>query len=167
MKNKIIWVGLVLFLLGIGFAGSSLFFKSTKIAPEVMFTTITGKNISLKALQGKPVIVTFWATDCLSCMKEIPHLIALYQQFHQQGLEIIAVAMAYNPPNLVVNVAKTRQMPYHVALDLRSKLAKAFGDVNLIPRTFLISPNGQIVLDQLGMFDLKRIKKYVENYFSG
>ena len=166
MKNKKIGASLVLILLVLGFAGS-LFLKPTKIAPEVMFKTITGKQIPLKTLLGKPVIVTFWATDCLSCMKEIPHLIALYQQFHQQGLEIIAVAMAYNPPNLVVDMAKARQIPYHVALDLRSRLAKAFGGVSLIPHTFLISPDGRIVFDQLGLFDLEKIKKHVTNYFSG
>ena len=166
MRNKLIWTGLVLLLLVMGFGGS-LFLKPTKIAPDVTFKTITGKQIPLKALKGKPVIVTFWATDCRSCIKEIPHLIALYQQFHQQGLEIIAVTMAYNPPNLVVDMAEARQIPYHVALDLRSRLAKAFGGVSLIPHTFLISPDGRIALNQLGLFDLEKIKKQIENYFTG
>ena len=46
----------------------------TSKAPDVTFTTITGKKIALKELRGKPVIVTFWATDCPACLKEIPAL---------------------------------------------------------------------------------------------
>ncbi len=148
---------------------SSQFFKPViiKYTPEVLFKTITGKHINLKTLLGKPVLVTFWATNCPSCIQEIPHLISLYQQFHPQGLEIFAVTMAYNPPNLVVEMAKAKQIPYHVVLDLRSDLAKAFGDVTLIPQTFLISPDGKIALNQLGLFDMESMKKLIKNYLPG
>jgi len=72
--------------------------RMTGAAPEVTFTTITGKQVALREWRGKPAIVTFWATDCPTCMLEIPHLIDLYRQFHPQGLEMVAVAMAYDPP---------------------------------------------------------------------
>jgi peroxiredoxin len=116
---------------------------STK-APDATFTTITGKKIALKDLRGKPVIVTFWATDCPGCIKEIPDLIDFYTQYHKQGLEIIAVAMYYDPPNHVITLTEDLQLPYHVALDLNAEHAHTFGDVQLIPSTFLISPDGLI-----------------------
>jgi len=56
-----------------------------------------------------------------------------------QGLEIIAVAMYYDPPNHVITLAEDLQLPYHVALDLKAEHAHTFGDVQLIPSTFLIS----------------------------
>jgi peroxiredoxin len=168
MKIRIIWTGLILSLLVIGFVSSQHLKPVKKTnAPEIIFTTITDKKIDLKTLKGKPILVTFWATNCPSCIQEIPHLIGLYQQFHQQGLEIIAVTMAYNPPNLVVEMAKAKQIPYHVVLDLRSDIAKAFGDVTLIPQTFLISPDGKIALTQLGLFDIEAMKKRIENYLPG
>jgi peroxiredoxin len=124
-----------------------------KSAPEETFTTIAGKKIALQDWRGKPVIVTFWATDCPSCMKEITHLIDLYRQFHQDGLEMIAVAMAYDPPNHVVEMTRARQLPYHVALDLNSAHALAFGGVKFTPTTFLISPEGKIADQAVGIFD--------------
>jgi len=165
VNNKILWSGLVLLVI----TGLSCFqfLKSTVKAPDVTFKTLTGKQIPLKALKGKPVLVTFWATNCPSCLQEIPLLIHLYQKYHPHGLEIIAVTMADNPPNLVVEMAKARQIPYHIALDIRSDLAKAFNDVNLIPHTFLISPDGTIALNQLGLFDIEIIKRRVEHYLSG
>jgi peroxiredoxin len=140
---------------------------STNAVPETTFSTITGKKITLRELRGKPVIVTFWATDCASCMKEIPQLIALYQQYHQQGLEIIAVAMAYDPPNHVLDMAKAQQLPYHVTLDMQAENAHVFGDVSLTPTTFLIAPDGTIVLQKTGLFDLINMKTQLSNFIKG
>jgi peroxiredoxin len=122
-------------------------------APDVTFSTITGQKIALKELRGKPVIVTFWATDCPSCVEEIPDLINLYKQFHYSGLEIIAVAMQYNPPNHVIDMTKDRQLPYKVALDLSSEVAEAFGGVMFTPSTFLIAADGTIIDKHIGIFN--------------
>ncbi len=132
-----------------------------KTAPDVIFKTITGKQISLGSLKGKPVIVTFWATDCPSCVKEIPLFIDLHKRFHQQGLKIIAVAMTYNPPNLVVEMAKKHHIPYEIILDPQSRIAKAFGNTGIIPQTFLISKYGHIIFEQLGLFDIKKITELI------
>ena len=136
-------------------------------APDVTFTTITGKKIALRELRGKPVIVTFWATDCPACVKEIPDLIDLYTQYHKQGLEIIAVAMYYDPPNHVVSMTEDRQLPYDVALDLKAEHAHAFGEVLLIPSTFLISPGGLIDLKITGAFDQAEMKTRIETLTKG
>ena len=136
-------------------------------APDVTFTTITGKKIALKELRDKPVIVTFWATDCPGCIKETPDLIDLYTQYHKQGLEIIAVAMYYDPPNHVITLTEDLHLPYNVALDLQAEHAHAFGDVQLTPSTFLIDPDGLIALKITGAFDLAEMKTRVETFTKG
>ena len=136
-------------------------------APDVIFTTISGKHINLKAQQGKPVIVTFWATDCPACIKEIPHLIALYNNYHNRGLEIIAVAMYYDPPNHVVSMTKAKQLPYDIALDFLGEHARAFGQVRLTPTTFLIAPDGSVTLNKTGAFDIHDMKNRIENMLKG
>jgi peroxiredoxin len=141
--------------------------KSLVVAPHVTFTTITGKKIELVKLQSKPVIVTFWATDCAACIKEIPLLIELYQQFHPQGLEMIAVSMYYDLPNHVVAMSKARQLPYHVALDLKAEHANAFGRIKLTPTTFLISPDGNIIMQKTGLIDISDMKLRIENLLKG
>ncbi len=159
--NVIVLIGIVLIAIGYWETHQPI------AAPDVTFTTITGKNIELLNLQGQPVIVTFWATDCASCIKEIPHLIELYNQFHPKGLEIIAVAMYYDPPNHVVNMAKAKQLPYHVALDLKAEHAFTFGQVELTPSTFLISPTGHIVMKKIGEFDMPQIKHQLTTLIKG
>lgn len=143
------------------------FTQATHEAPDISFTTITGKKITLKDLRGKSVLVTFWATDCPGCIKEIPHLIDLYKQYHDQGLEVIAVSMYYDPPSHVVDMTKALQLPYHVVLDLKAEHAHAFGDVQLTPSTFLIAPNGTIALHKTGAFDLVGMKTQIEQLLKG
>ena len=134
-------------------------------APETTFSMITGKKIALHELRGKPVIVTFWATDCASCIKEIPHFIELYQRYHGKGLEIIAVAMSYDPPNHVLEMSRALQLPYDVALDMQAENAQAFGNVMVTPTTFLIAPDGSIVLQKTGLLDLTEIKTQLSTFF--
>jgi len=143
------------------------FNKAASPAPDVTFTTITGKKIALKELRGKPVIVTFWATDCPGCIKEIPYLVDLYTHYHKQGLEIIAVAMYYDPPNHVVTLTEDLQLPYNVALDLNAEIAHAFGDVHLTPSTFLVGPDGLIALKKTGAFDPAEMKNQIETLTKG
>ncbi|MEQ1635144.1 MAG: TlpA disulfide reductase family protein [Methylococcales bacterium] len=136
-----------------------------EIAPVVMFTTITGEQLTLTELRGKPVLVTFWATDCAICVKEIPHLIDLYRRYHARGLEIIAVAMYYDLPSHVVEMTQQKQIPYRVALDLKADHARAFGNVQLTPSTFLIGSNGLIIKKFIGAFNLPDLQNRIEHSF--
>lgn len=162
MKIKYRQFGLLLLLLILMGCG-----KTITSAPDVTFTTLTGQKIALKDLRGKPVVVTFWATDCPSCIKEIPDLIDLYTQYHESGLEMIAVAMYYDPPNHVVDMTKAKQLPYNVALDLNSAFAQAFGGVMFTPSTFLIAPDGSVVKKEIGLFNPAKMKTNIESLLKG
>lgn len=136
--------------------------QTVRTAPDVRFKTIKGETIRLAELRGKPTLVTFWATDCPGCIEEMPHLIDLHQQYSQTGLSIIAVAMHYDPPNHVLAMAESKQLPYSIALDPTSELAQAFGDVQLTPTTFLIDRTGNIVMQKVGVFDLSDMQHRIE-----
>jgi thiol-disulfide isomerase/thioredoxin len=136
-------------------------------APDSSFTTITGKQIALKAWHGKPVLVTFWATSCQKCIAEMPDLIALYQQFHPQGLEIIAIAMAYDMPNKVVAMSKDKQLPYDVIFDVNSVHTKAFSPIWGTPTTLLISPDGMISKRYAGAFKLSDMQTHIQHLLTG
>lgn len=138
--------------------------RSEKYAftPNTTFTTITGKHLTLKDLQGKPVLITFWATSCGSCIREIPHLIALYHKFHQQGLEIIAVAMVYDPPDRVVAMTKELNLPYPIVLDITGEHGREFGRIWGTPTTLLIDPKGAVAKSVVGMFDPAAMQNRIE-----
>ena len=130
-------------------------------APDIEFTTVDGKKIDLKTLKGKPVLVTFWATSCPGCIKEMPHLIELYHELHNKGLEIIGVAMPYDRPDHVLEMRKRKNIPYPIALDIKGEAVRAFGHVRLTPSSFLINPEGVIVRHKIGEMDMKQIHNMI------
>jgi len=130
-----------------------------KHSPDITLTTIKGEKLQLASYQGRPVLVTFWATTCPGCIKEMPHLIELYEELHPRGLEMISITMDYDPPNQVLAMSKARDIPYHVALDIQAQAARAFGDVRLTPTSFLIAPDGLIVYQKTGEMDIARVRQ--------
>lgn len=132
-------------------------------APDVSLKTITGKTVQLSALRGRPVVVNFWATTCPGCIKEMPHLVDLYNKYSEQGLEVIGVAMSYDPPSQVLELSQARKIPYTIALDLDGAAARAFDNVRLTPTSFIINPDGKIVQQKIGELDFPRVEKLIES----
>ena len=130
-----------------------------KTAPDIGLMTLDGKELQLASLHGRPVLITFWATTCNSCVSEIPHLIELYDELAPQGLEIIGIAMNYDPPNRVLALRKARNIPYPVALDIQADAARAFGNVRLTPTSFLIAPDGRITHQRSGKMNMAALRK--------
>ena len=161
MKKQILPVVVAAILATMAIA--TLFFNQKKLSsvPELSLNIIDGRKIELQALKGKPLLVTFWATTCSTCIKEIPHLIKLYNDLGNDVFEIIAIAMPYDPPNLVVSLSKRENLPYPVALDIQGEAVKAFGNVQVTPTSFLIDSQGNIVEEQAGEIDIKELKQKV------
>jgi thiol-disulfide isomerase/thioredoxin len=136
-------------------------------APDAVFTTLQGERIALRELRGKAVLVTFWASDCASCLKEIPHLIELHQDYAGRGLRIIGVAMAYDMPSRVVDLTAKRQLPYAVVFDLAGRHARDFGGVDAVPASFLISPEGGTIFRGLGPIDLAIVRTHLDRMLTG
>lgn len=135
---------------------------SKQSAPEVSITDLKGNKVSLAELKGKVVMINFWATSCATCVAEMPDMVKTYNQFHARGLELMAVAMSYDPPNYVVNFTETRKLPFPVALDFDGKLAQAFGDVKLTPTTFVIDKQGNIIKKYVGAPDFPQLHHLLE-----
>jgi peroxiredoxin len=125
-------------------------------APDLKVNVFnSSQTIDLKALHGRPVLVTFWATSCSGCIKEMPHLIELYKELAPKGLEIIGIAMSYDRPDHILEMQKRKQIPYPIVYDGVNEASQAFGGIRLTPTTFLINPKGQIVKQKLGEMDMK------------
>ena len=142
------------------FAALSLFKKET--APSVSFRTLTGEQIAMESLRGKVVMVNFWATSCATCVQEMPEMVDTYKKYSDRGLEFIAVAMSYDPPNYVLNFSESRQLPFKVALDIDGQAAKSFGDVKLTPTTFVIGKDGTILKRYVGIPEFAAMHQLLE-----
>ncbi|MDI1362847.1 TlpA disulfide reductase family protein [Methylotenera sp.] len=155
LLNKSLIAAVILILLG---SWAALTHNRSN-APEVTFTTIEGKKISMVDLKGKVVLVNFWATDCLACVTEMPALVATYQQYQQKGFEIIAVAMPYDPPAQVLNYATQKKLPFPVMHDGLAEITEKFGNVDLTPTTFIFDKQGKQLQRTIGALDFVKLNQ--------
>lgn len=132
-------------------------------APAITLQLIDGNKIELNKFKGRPVLVTFWATSCPGCIKEMPHLVELYKELNKKGLQIIGIAMPYDRPDHVMEMAKRKNIPYPIALDIKGEAVRAFGNVSITPSSFLINPEGQIIMHKLGEMNMQKLHKLIEN----
>ncbi len=131
-------------------------------APASTFVLLDGSKKTTDDLKGKVTLVNFWATSCVTCVAEMPKVIATYDKYKAQGYDTLAVAMRYDPPSYVVNFAETRKLPFQVAIDNTGDVAKAWGDVTLTPTTYVVNKRGEIVKRYVGEPDFAELHKLIE-----
>jgi peroxiredoxin len=158
--KKALYVAAVVAALAVGvgvYAGSG-----ATAAPASTFVLLDGSKKTTADLKGKVTLVNFWATSCVTCVGEMPQVIATYDKYKAQGYDTLAVAMSYDPPAYVVNYAQTRKLPFQVAIDNTGAVAKAWGDVQLTPTTYVVDKHGQIVKRYVGEPDFNELHQLIE-----
>lgn len=130
---------------------------------DLQFTAVDGREVDLKKLRGKVVLVDFWATWCGPCMAEMPNVKKIYAAYHDKGLEIVGISCDYAPDQAgrypaasartgpqVLEFVKQNGMPWPEYYDGKKHneggnlLARRFA-ITGIPASFLIDQNGQVV----------------------
>jgi peroxiredoxin len=103
---------------------------------------LKGKKVTLSQLRGKVILVSFWATWCPPCRKEMGDLDLIYAHFQSQGLVILSISSENN----FTVTSYVQSIGYHpsVLIDDGGKVAKQF-HVDGIPRTFVFDREGKLV----------------------
>jgi len=121
-----------------------------RMAPAFAVTTLDGRRLSLDDLQGKVVLIDFWATWCGPCREALPHIQRIAQKFQDQPLVVLSVSLDSDEAKWKEFVAKNNMtwLQYRDG-GFEGSLAKLFG-VTSIPHTFTIDAEGVLQDEHIG-----------------
>lgn len=111
-------------------------------APPLVVTELDGHDFDLAKLQGKVVLVNFWATWCSPCRSEMPTLDTFYRRYHSRGLDLLGLSIDEAPDAGSVRQVM-RQFRYPGALASAAR-EDGFGQPTAVPVTYVIDEHGVI-----------------------
>jgi thiol-disulfide isomerase/thioredoxin len=129
-----------------------------RLPDDVRFTVVDGRTLDAKALRGRPLLIVFWASTCAPCVAEMPDLADLYKEMHPKGLELIALAMPYDPPNRVLAAREVLELPFPVAIDVNATLVRRLGVPPQTPQFLLVDGAGKVVAVHDGVWPVDELR---------
>lgn len=132
-------------------------------APEKLGVKLEGEPVTLADFKDKVVLVDFWATWCVPCVKSMPDLQKLQEKYAEKGLSVVGISLDEKGAEKVKPFLSKKKFTYTMLLDKDTAHPtwKAFG-VHGIPALFLINKEGILVQQWIGKVEITEVKKAVE-----
>ena len=146
-------------LLALGLGGCS---ESSIPLEGVTVQDLDGKPVALDSLKGQPTAIAFWATTCPGCVKEIPHIQELHDTYAERGLNVVGLAMSYDPLDQINAMVKQKDMTYTIWQDKSGRGAEVFGPVRVTPTFFILDREAQVAYQKIGLIDMDRVEGIIE-----
>jgi len=142
----------------------NIIYREGDKTPDFKLKQINKNNemdyVQLSELEGKGVMLNFWATWCKPCESEMPYMQALYPTYKEKGVEIIAISL--DSTELVINQFIDK---YDITFPIPHDKTKEIRDlykVGPIPSSFFIDANGEIKRVVMGELSLSRLEGYLD-----
>ena len=143
---KKILISLLLFV-------STISFAQIKNLPNVDVKKIDGSSFNFKNIDnnGNPIVISFWATWCKPCTKELNNIAELYEDWQDEtNVKLVAVSIDdRRSQSKVAPYVNSSGWEYEIYIDPNSDLKRAMG-VSTVPHTFLLDKNKQIIWQHRG-----------------
>ena len=121
-----------------------------KQAPDFSLTSLSGDNVALHDYRGKKVVLSFWASWCGPCRRELPALKNLYATYHKDPskFEILAISEDDSKHD-ALKYSNEERLPFPIPWDEGGKIEEAYG-VTAIPSLFVLDENGKVIYAEEG-----------------
>lgn len=143
--------------------------KERKQAHAFMLEDASGKKVSLATYRGKAVLLDFWATECVGCIKEMPGFMELAQAYKKKGLAVFGVSMDIFYEGLknseeawsrVKPFVQTHKVNYPILMG-DDQVTMRF-DIKAMPVTYLIDKSGRIAASYVGVVDQANVEANIQ-----
>ena len=131
-----------------------------KKAPEFVRKDLNGKDLVLRSLRSKVVLLNFWATWCAPCLVEMPVFAKWQQQYGPQGLQVVGISMDDDSAPVRRTLSKMK-LNYPITMG-DAALGQNYGGVLGLPLTFLIDRKGVVRAQIQGETDVNTIERQLK-----
>ena len=135
---------------------TTMSFAQNRTLPSVEVKTLDGGNINIQEIEnsGKPIVISFWATWCKPCKKELNAIAEVYEDWQEEtGVKLIAISIDdTRSMSRVAPYVNASDWDYEVYLDPNGDFKRAMG-VSTVPHTFLLNGKNQITWQHKGYVD--------------
>lgn len=128
-------------------------------APKFTLKSLKGLDLSLESFKGKVVLLNFWATWCVPCRIEMPHLEKAYRENKKDGFVVIGINVLQDADKIRGFVQKEK-ITFPIALDKDGKIMKLY-NVGALPYSVLIDRMGNVKYKRVGIIDENDLNKWV------
>ncbi len=130
--------------------------QNAKMPDNITLKSLDGQSVQSSVIQndGKPIIISFWATWCKPCNKELNAIREVYEEWQEEtGVKLVAISIddARSASRVKPHV-DGNDWPYEVYLDQNQDFKRAMNVVN-VPHTFILNGEGEIVWQHTGYQD--------------
>lgn len=132
-------------------------------APDFAVKDLQGKVTVLSSLQGRPVVLRFFETNCRFCKADTPAFIKFYSEYKDKGLQILYIGSFYENIQQLQAFADDLAIPFVVAMDKEPLLADLY-DIRAYPQTVFIGPDRKILAALLGGVGEAELKEIFAGY---
>ena len=131
-------------------------FSQNRTLPSVKVKNLKGSLVNIQTIEndGKPIVISFWATWCKPCKKELNAIAEVYEEWQDDtGVKLVAISIDDSRSSSKVKpYVNSSGWEYEIYLDPNKNLARSLG-VTSVPHTFLLDGKGNIVWEHRGYIE--------------
>jgi len=135
---------------------STLSIAQNRTLPSIDVITVTEERFNITDLEnnGKPIVISFWATWCKPCKEELNTIAEVYEDWQDEtGVKLVAISIDDSKTKAkVVPYVNASEWDYEVYIDKNGDLKRAMG-ISTVPHTFLLNSKKEIVWQHKGYVD--------------
>ena len=132
-----------------------------KLLPGFRLEDQSGTRVTNQAIEGKVVLLNFWATWCGPCRTEMPWFVEFQDRYGESGFTVLAVSMDQEGWEVVRPFIEQQGLNFPVFVGDRD-FGDAFGGVDVLPITFIVDRTGKITARHRGLVDKSEYEKEIE-----
>lgn len=135
--------------------------RGTDKVPQLTLKDYDGVPYTFGPDDGKVTLVVFWATWCVPCIEEIPHLKDFEENYAAQGFRVVSINIDDPEGRTAPTMMRQFEINYPVLVEEDGKAEEAYGGLRALPTSFLVGRDGRVKRKLEGLYPAATVERFI------